>query len=230
MLIANRFLFLACVAFSPALLAAEPAAIKKADEFPLEFRIIDPDHQKNAAAKTIEEKLPPLIVMFPGGKTADKVDATAPIGRLEGFRGKSKMLPESNDDPGLPVLLYGLRFHQRKGEDGKLAGYDVELQGEFNAVKVPAPREAMEDFLAGKKATFVLESNLQYGIIATQSKTKLELLRSGDQIFIFSVEGDFTFREAFTFYKSPTLKTETPPARKYLYYGERAKLPELRIL
>ncbi|WP_425613427.1 hypothetical protein NA78x_003259 [Anatilimnocola sp. NA78] len=223
---------LRCLAMSTALIAFALAANMSAaaDAFPLEFRIIDPDNPKNAKLAKVEDKLPPLIIMFPEGKTADKVDATAPIGRLEGFRGKSKLLPESNDNPGLPVLLYGLRFLERKGADGKLEGYDVELQGEFNAVKVPAPQEAMDDFLAGKKATFALESKLQYGIISTQSQTKLEISRSGDQIFIHSVEGDFTFREAFTFYKSDTLKTEAPSTRKYLYQGEKAKLPTLRIL
>lgn len=203
---------------------------RAADKFPLEYRIIDPDNSKNDDASAVDKKLSPLIVMFPEGKTSEKKDATGPIGRLEGFRGKSKMLPESNDDPGLPVVLYGLRFLERRDADNKVVGYDVELQGEYNAVKVAAPTEAMQEFLAGKRATFSLESNLQYGVISTQSKTKLELSRSGDKIYVWSVEGDFTFREGFTFYKSATLKTSAPSTRKYLYYGEQAKLPALRIL
>jgi hypothetical protein len=168
--------------------------------------------------------------MFPGGKTTDKTDATGPIGRLEGFRGKSKLLPESNDNPGLPVVLAGLRFHERKDDDGKLEGYEVELQGEYNAVKVPASKEAMEDLLAGKKASFELESRLDYAIISTSSKTKLELQLAGDRILIYSVEGDFTFREGFYTYKSPTLKTAAPQGREYLYYGVSGKLPQMRIL
>ena len=211
-------------------LATASSAVQGADKFPLEYRIIDPDNPKNEEVEVVDKKLAPLIVMFPGGKTTEKVDATGPIGRLESFRGKSKMLPESNANPGLPVVLYGLRFWENRDENDKLLGYDVELQGEYNAVKVPAPLEAMQDFLAGKKATFALESNLQYGVISTQSKTKLELARSGNRIYVYSVEGDFTFREGFTFYKSPTLKTSAPDSRKYLFYGEQAKLPTLRIL
>jgi hypothetical protein len=207
--------------------SAQPMAVVK---FPLEYQIIDPDSAKNKSLKPGEKKLPPLIVMFPGGKTDEKADATGPIGRLESFRGKSKLLPESNDDPGLPVVLAGLRFSERKDDNGKVEGYDIELQGEFNAVKVPAPADAMRDFLAGKKATFVLESKLDYGIIATASATTLELQRDKDRIFIYSVEGDFSFREGFFTYKSPSLKTLPPKGRSYLYYGEAASLPTLRIL
>jgi hypothetical protein len=198
--------------------------------FPLEYQIIDPDNAKNAAVKPGEKKLPPLIVMFPGGKTDADKDATGPIGRLESFRGKSKLFPDSNDDPGLPVLLSGLRFLERRDSAGKLQGYDVELQGEFNAVKVAAPDDAMKDFLAGKKATFSLESRLDYGIIATVSTTKLEISRTGDKLTIHSVDGDFSFREAIFTYKSPSLKKSPPPGRTYLYQGEVGKLPELRIL
>lgn len=198
--------------------------------FPLQYRIIDPDNQKNATAAKLEEKLPPLIVMFPKGFTYNAKDAAGPIGRLEAFRGKSKLLPESNDEPGLPVVLYGLRFHEGRGSDGKVTGYEVELQGEFNAVKVPATEEAVNSFLANKPTVFALESTLQYGIIATHSTTKLELQRSDDKIYIRSVEGDFTFREGFFTYKSPTLKAAPPQNRDYLFYGEAAELPTLRIL
>lgn len=198
--------------------------------FPLEYQIIDPDNAKNATMKPGEKKLPPLIEMFPGGKTADGKDATGPIGRLESFRGKSKLLPESNDNPGLPVVMSGLRFLERRDSAGKLEGYDVELQGEFNAVKVAAPDDAMKDFLAGNKATFALESKLDYGIIATVSTTRLEISRNGDKIYIHSVEGDFSFREAIFTYKSSSLKKSPPPGRDYLFQGQAGKLPDLRIL
>src|SRR5687768_9750316 len=158
--------------------------------FPLQYRIVDPDNSKNADKKPNELKLPPLIVMFPKGLTVEEKDATGPIGRLEAFRGKSKLIPESNDDPGLPVFLTGLRFLERLDGAGKVEGYDVELQGEFNAVRVPASKEAMESFLAGKPTIFELESTLNYGIIATHSTTRLELQRDGDKIYICSVEGD----------------------------------------
>jgi hypothetical protein len=231
-----RFLFaglLACAlsAAGPGLAAAgDDAAAKAAVQFPLEYRIVDPDNPDNANKKLDEKKIPPLIVMFPKGKTRDAKDATGPIGRLEGFRDKSKLIPESNDDPGLPVFLCGLRFFELKDEAGQVAGYNVELQGEFNAVKVPATIEAMESFLAGKPTTFALESKLQYGIIATVSTTKLEIQRAGDKILILSVEGDFTFREAIFFYTSETLKLAPPKGRKYLFYGESGELPTLRIL
>ncbi len=199
-------------------------------KFPLEYQIIDPDNEQNSKLKPEDKKLPPLIVMFPGGKTADKTDATGPIGRLEAFRGQSKLLPKSNDNPGLPVVLSGLRFIERKDENGKVAGYDIELQGEYNAVKVAAPDDAMEDFLAGKTATFELEAKLNYGIIATASTTTLQIARVGDQLVIYSVEGDFTFRELLSTYKSPSLKILPPAGRKFLYYGEHGTLPTLRIL
>lgn len=207
-----------------------PAAAVKAPTFPLEYQIIDPDNAKNAKLKPGEKKLPPLIVMFPDGKTVEGNDATGPVGRLESLRGKSKLIPESNDDKGLPVFLAGLRFLERRDANGKLEGYDVELQGEYNAVKVPAPESAMKDFLAGKKATFSLESKLDYTVIVTNSTTKLEISRDGDKLYIHSVEGDFNFREAIFTYTSPTLKKTAPAGRKYLYEGQVGKLPTLRIL
>jgi hypothetical protein len=234
----TRRLFAATLAFglmgfSAAHCGAEgTASIGKSETptFPLQYRIIDPDNPKNADKKPNEQKLPPLIVMFPGGMTVENKDATGPIGRLEAFRGKSKLLPESNDEIGLPVLLCGLRFLERRDSEEKLEGYDVELQGEFNAVRVPASKEAMESFLANKPTVFELESTLNYGIIATHSTTRLELERHGDQIYIRSVEGDFKFREGFFSYKSATLKVAPQEGRKYLFYGESAELPTLRIL
>ena len=123
-----------------------------------------------------------------------------------------------------PALL------ERKDAAGKVVGYDVELQGEFNAVKVPAADEAMASFLDNKPTTFALESRLNYGIIATVSTTKLQIQRSGDKIYILSVEGDFSFRETIFTYKSSTLKLSPPSNRKYLFYGESGELPTLRIL
>jgi hypothetical protein len=199
-------------------------------KFPLEYKIFDPDNAENYKLKPGQEKLPPLIVMFPGGLTVDKTDATGAIGVLESFRGKSKILPKSNADPGLPVVLSGLRFTERRDPGGKLQGYDVELQGEFNAVKVTAPTEAMEDLLAGKMATFSLESKIDYAIIATASTTTLKISCVGDKLFIHCVEGEFSFRYLITTYKSPSLKTDPPKGRNYLYQGEAAKLPTMRIL
>ena len=199
-------------------------------KFPLEYRIIDLDNPDNFKLKPGQQKLPPQVVMFPGGKTADDKDARDAIGVLESFRGKSKLIPKSNDDPGLPVFLSGLRFTERRDSSGKLLGYDVELQGEFNAVRVAAPTEAMEDLLAGKVATFSLESKINYGIIATLSTTTIKISRVGDELFIHSVDGDFNFRYLITTYKSPSLKVTPPKGRDYLFKGEAAKLPEMRIL
>jgi hypothetical protein len=201
-----------------------------AAKFPLQYRIVDPDNPDNAGKKPDEMKIPPLIVMFPKGRTHQDKDAKGPIGRLEAFRDKSKLIPSSNDDPGLPVFLCGLRFEERKDATGKVVGYDVELQGEFNAVKVPAANEAMQTFLEGKPTTFALESRLQYGIIATVSTTKLEIQKVGDRILILSVIGDFRFREVLSFYESETLKLSPPKGRTYLFIGEKAELPTLRIL
>ena len=212
--------------------AGEPPTVAKANlaVFPLQYRIVDPDNPDNAGKQPGESKLPPLIVMFPKGKTSNDKDATGPIGRLEALRGKSKLIPASNDDPGLPVFLCGLRFMERKDAEGKVEGYDVELQGEFNAVKVPVNNAAMQSFLDGKPTTFALESRLDYKIIATVSTTTLRIQRSGDKIFILSVEGDFSFREAIFTYTSETLKLSPPQNRKYLFYGETGELPTLRIL
>jgi hypothetical protein len=216
----------------PQALAGEPSTVAKANApvFPLQYRIVDPDNPDNAGKQAGDVKLPPLIVMFPKGKTNTDRDATGPIGRLESFRGKSKLIPATNDDPGLPVFLCGLRFLERKDTEGKVAGYDVELQGEFNAVKVPVENEAMQSFLNGKPTTFALESRLDYKIIATVSTTKLQIQKSGDKILILSVEGDFSFREAIFTYTSATLKLSPPRDRKYLFYGESGELPTLRIL
>lgn len=226
--------FLSAIACAPAHFAraAEPPAVAKANAaaFPLQYRIVDPDNPDNEGKQPGEAKLPPLIVMFPKGKTDRGRDASRPIGRLEALRGKSKLIPASNDEPGLPVFLCGLRFTEREDAAGKVDGYDVELQGEFNAVKVPVAKDAMQSFLDGKPTTFELESRLDYKIIATVSTTKMLIQKSGDKIFILSVEGDFSFREAIFTYTSDTLKLSPPAGRKYLFYGETGELPTLRIL
>src|SRR4051812_44662174 len=99
--------------------------ISAGTSFPLDLAIIDPD---------AKERRPPYVVVFTGGMDQKGNDIRGPIGRLEALRGASKLFPESNQDPGLPVVLRGLRFHSIKGPNG--TAYEVELQGEFNMVKV----------------------------------------------------------------------------------------------
>ncbi|HMC10194.1 MAG TPA: hypothetical protein VKH44_02845, partial [Pirellulaceae bacterium] len=186
--------------------------------FPLDLAIIDPD---------AKEKRPPYIVMFGGGVDKDGTDVRGPLGRLEALRGASKMFPESNQDPGLPVVLRGLRFHRKLNSDGGLAGYEVELQGEFNTVRVPASQEDVKTFLSGQRTTFVLAAEKNFGIYAYVSSMKLDVQLQGKDIFIFNIDGDFTFREGFSTYASQTKKLSPPTSRSYLYRGERADLPVL---
>lgn len=186
--------------------------------FPLDLAIIDPDSA---------EKLPPYLVMFPGGKDDRGRDATRPLGRLEALRGASKMFPESNRDAGLPVVLRGIRIHQKLDAAGKPAGYDVELQGEYNMVKTPADGEEVSRFLAGEPATFSLKAEKNYGVYSYVSTTKITLQRTGDEITIWKLEGDFSFREGLRTYTSPTNKLNPPAGRDYLYRGQISELPKL---
>ena len=123
--------------------------------FPLDLAIIDPDAQ---------EKRPPYVVVFAGGFDNKDSDIRGPIGRLEAMRGASKLFPESNLDPGLPVVLRGLRFHCNQNAQGAVTSYEVELQGEFNMVRVPVNQQDMEGFLAGKRMTFALKGTKNYGV------------------------------------------------------------------
>jgi hypothetical protein len=186
--------------------------------FPLDLSIIDPDSA---------EELPPYLVMFPGGKDDRGRDVTRPLGRLEALRGASKMFPESNKDAGLPVVLRGIRIHQKLDAAGKPAGYDVELQGEFNMVKTPAEDAEVTRFLSGDPATFSLKAEKNYGIYSYVSTTKITLQRDGDHVTIWKLEGDFQFREGLRTYTSPTNKLNPPQGRDYLYRGQRAILPKL---
>jgi hypothetical protein len=207
--------------------AAEPAPTSvKAAMFPLDLAILDPDAQADAQSDE-KAKLPPYIVMFPAGKDKDGRDVRGPLGRLEALRGQSKLFPESNDDDGLPVVLRGLRLHRQAKNDGSLAGYEVELQGEFNSVKVPVEEKAMQAFLDGKPATFSLKGEKNYGLFSYVSTTKLELQRLDDEVVIRKLEGDFSFREGLYTYTSKTLKLAPPPGRDYLYRGRQEKLPAL---
>src|SRR5262245_22343393 len=115
----------------------EPSDIEPAAQvsFPLDLAIVDPDSKENR---------PPYVVVFGGGLDKEGADIRGPIGRLEALRGASKLFPESNQDPGLPVVLRGLRIHSNRSPDGMVTGYDVELQGEFNMVKVPVSEEDMK--------------------------------------------------------------------------------------
>ena len=186
--------------------------------FPLELSIVDP------ASK---EKLPPYLVMFPEGLDKNDNDVRGPLGRLEALRGASKMFPESNKDAGLTVVMQGLRIHRNLQADGSLAGYDVELLGEFNSIKVPVKKEEVEKFLAGEPATFALKGERNFGLYAYVSTTKIELQLAGDALAIRKLEGEFTFREGIYSYTSKSIKLGPSGGRDYLYRGERVKLPEL---
>jgi hypothetical protein len=189
-----------------------------ATKLPLDLAVIDP-HSK--------EKLPPYIVMFEEGQDDKGQDVRGPLGRLEALRGASKLFPESNKDAGLPVVLRGLRLHARLNTEGGVLGYELELQGEFNMVKVPAAKEDVEKFLAGEPVTFVLKGEKNYGVYSYVSTTTLEMQLRGDEVFIRRLEGDFTFREGFYTYASKTKKLKAPAGREYLFRGQRAPLPTL---
>jgi hypothetical protein len=124
-------------------------------------------------------------------------------------------------------VLRGLRLHRKLNGDGSLAGYEVELQGEFNAVKVPVDEKAMQAFLDGQPTTFSLKGQKNYGVFSYVSTTKLELMRLGDELVIRKLEGDFSFREGLYTYTSKTLKLAPPAGRTYLYRGRQEKLPAL---
>src|SRR3954451_3721745 len=141
--------------------------------FPLDLAIIDPD---------AKEKRPPYVVVFAGGLNNKGADIRGPIGRLEALRGASKLFPESNQDPGLPVVLRGLRFHCRRDSQGMVTGYDVELQGEFNMVKVPVTVEDMQSFLSGQRTTFALKGAKNYGVYSYLSAINMEVQLNGKEL------------------------------------------------
>jgi hypothetical protein len=205
----------AVIALEP---AARPAPVEK---FPFDLAIIDPASQ---------DKQPPYLVMFPGGKDLEDRDVRGPLGRLEALRGASKLFPESNKDPGLPVVMRGLRLHRRLGDDGSVSGYDVELQGEYNAVKTSANKEAVEQLLAGESVRFALKAEKNYGVYSYVSTTTIEIQLVEDGAVIRSIEGEFSFREGLRRFTSESLKLAPPAGRDYLYLGERRELPALPLL
>jgi hypothetical protein len=186
--------------------------------FPLELVVIDPESK---------DELPPFIVMFEKGKDQKDRDVRGPLGRLEALRGPSKMFPECNDDPGLPVVLRGLRLHEERDACGALVGYSIELLGEFNTVKVAAPRAEVEKLIAGKAATFSLRGAKNYGVYAYESNIQMVLQLVGDELYVRSIDGDFNFREGFTTYTSPTKQLRPPAGKSHLYRGRRGELPAL---
>jgi len=186
--------------------------------FPLDLAIIDPD---------AKEKGPPYVVVFTGGLDKEGTDIRRPLGRLKALRGPSKMFPESNQDPGLPVVLRGLRIHRNESPDGTVTGYEVELQGEFNMVRVPVSKDEMKSFLSGQRTKFVLTGAKNYGVYSYVSSITMDVQFNGKELFIFGIEGDFTFREGVFTYVSKTTKLSPPASRSYLYRGEASKLPAL---
>ena len=195
--------------------------VAKADEpisFPLDVAIVDP------ASK---DKLPPYIVMFEAGKDKNAKDVRGPLGRLETLRGPSKMFPKSNADDGLPVVLRGLRFSTKINPDATLAGYEVDLLGEFNLVKVGVSKEEMQKFLSGEPTTFTLRGEKNYGVFAYMSSVKMQVQLRGREVFIYQIDADFNFREGFYTYTSASKRLMPPPRRGYLYRGEISPLPQL---
>ena len=195
-----------------------PAAPAQEISFPLDLAIINPDSA---------EKLPPYIVMFEEGVDRNDKDVRGPLGRLEALRGPSKMFPESNKDAGLPVVLRGLRFHRELNRNGSVKGYEVELQGEFNMVKVAVSQEEMDKFLRGERVKFSLEGRANFGVYSYVSTMQMDVQLRGREILIYKVEGDFSFREGFSTYSSKTKQISPPAGRTFLYRGEQAKLPVL---
>jgi hypothetical protein len=186
--------------------------------FPLDLAIIDPD---------AKEKRPPYVVVFAGGLDKEGNDIRRPLGRLKALRGASKLFPESNQDLGLPVVLRGLRFHCTRSPEGTITGYEVELQGEFNMVRVPVSHDDMKSFLSGHRTSFVLTGAKNYGVYSYVSSIKMDVQFNDKELFIFSIEGDFTFREGVYSYVSKTTKLSPPASRSYLYRGELSELPAL---
>jgi hypothetical protein len=204
---------------APASGAAEPPAKAPPDiTFPFDVAIVDPDSH---------EKLPPYIVMFEEGVDQNGKDVKGPLGRLEALRGASKMFPESNKDPGLPVVLRGLRFHRLSSAGGEVTGYELELQGEFNTIKIAVSKEEMQKFLNQERVTFTLKGEKNFGVYSYVSTMKMNLQLSAGEVRIYSIEGDFTFREAFSSYTSKSKKLAPPSGRNHLYRGEQRELPNL---
>jgi hypothetical protein len=212
------------IAFSLSCFGVESIKLK----YPASYRIIDPINKENEKLE-VEKKLPPYIVVFPGGKNDKGKDVTGAIGRLETLRGASKLFPASNDDKGLPVVLRGIRFIEITDDSNKVSGYEVELQGEFNAVTVPLDSETMTRLTDSQRTPVELERKKSYagGVVTTHTKTKFDLQLKGDKLFIFAVEADFTFWETLFEYKSPKLKLPLPEGRDYLYEGVLGELPTL---
>jgi len=186
--------------------------------FPLDLAIIDPD---------AKEKGPPYVVVFTGGLDKEGTDIRRPLRRLKALRGASNLFPQSNQDPGLPVVLRGLRIHRNESPAGTVTGYEVELQGEFNMVRVPVSKDEMNSFLSDQRTKFVLTGAKNYGVYSYVSSITMDVEFNGKELFIFSIEGDFTFREGVFTYVSKTTKLSPPASRSYLYRGEPSKLPAL---
>lgn len=186
-------------------------------KFPLSLKIIDPNSEK---------QLPPYIVMFPKGVDEKGADVRGPLGRFEALRGPSKLFPESNDDPGLPVVLRGLRLHRKTKDDGTI-GYVLELQGEHNMIQAPVKAAEVDKLLAGKPALFSMKGELNVGLYSYTSILKLQTQFVGGELRVLGVDGSFTFREGFRRFTSATTRITPPPGREFVYRGVIGELPEL---
>jgi hypothetical protein len=214
-----RILLLPCILLGVLVAhAGESSGQEIADQisFPFDLAIIDPD---------AKEKRPPYVIVFAGGLDKEGNDIRRPLGRLKKLRGASKLFPESNQDRGLPVVLRGLRFHCNRSPDGTVISYEVELQGEFNMVRVPVSKDGMKSFLSGQRTTFVLTGAKNYRVYSYVSSITMDVQFDGKELLIFSIEGDFTFREGAFTYVSKTTKLNLPASRNYLYRGEPSVSP-----
>lgn len=203
---------------TPAIWAWEsPESAKARVQFPLSLKIIDPESEK---------QLPPYIVMFPKGLDDKGTDVSGPLGRFEALRGPSKLFPESNEDPGLPVVLRGLRLHRKSKPDGA-NGYMLELQGEHNMIMGAVKSAEVDRFLAGELASFAMKGELNVGLYSYTSSLRLQTQLRGKELYVLGVDGNFTFREGFRRFTSATTRLAPPPGRDYLYRGAIGELPEL---
>ena len=94
--------------------------------------------------------------MFEGGVDRDGQDIRGPLGRLESPRRcRIENVSRKQSKPGATGGFARTPIPLHKQPRRNYSGYDVELQGEFNAVRVHAAPDEAKQFFSGQRTTFV---------------------------------------------------------------------------
>lgn len=130
----------------------------------------------------------PYFLAFPNGKDKDGRDASKALSTLKFARGKSRLYPEQDAQPGMMVVLRRIVLVPRPDGD-----YTAILEGEFNAVQTVLKQKVVNRLLSGEVTDLVFESDTTKGVrpvaFRVEAKTRFRAALKDGELHFYGGEG-----------------------------------------